>query len=285
VEAGSVQQRLKWFFDTTFEFTQYHFQPAARANLILAAGRDTHGHQREFDVSERFAYSVLPDLTLSLSQGYRSLALKEIDDPDMLGRREHSNGASDLELGVQYRILHQRESGGPPCDLLFFTSVKAPTGVTDNRRPDHNLFETEDQPGSGSWNETAGLSAGKRWGNWGASAAYGYTHKGEGSQRFKEGDVNRLTLAASRRVSPDDWSCKVFLSQGVQGFIEKKAVDHGETGPDHGGRFIYAAPGVTLQPNRRLLIGISASVPLYQQENGFHQPDNFGLQLNVGLRF
>ena len=280
------QERTRWYFDTLFEFVSYAHQSVADASAILERDRDTHAHIKEFRVTERFAYDVTRDLQVSIAQGFRSLYLKEIDDPDRLGENERSQGATDLEFGVQYRFLHQSpESGGCPVDMLVFAEVKAPTGVTNNRRPGGDLFETEDQPGTGSWNETLGISVGKRWGGWGATAAYSYTHKGEGSQRFKEGDVNRLAFNASHRISPDDWQCKVFYSQGVQGITENEARDHGDPSKDHGGAFIYAVPGVTVQPNRHLVLTLSAAVPLYQNENGFHQKDDFSMQFNVGVRF
>ena len=117
------------------------------------------------------------------------------------------------------------------------------------------------------------------------TAAYAYTHKGEGSQRFKEGDVNRLTLTASRRISPDSWHWKLFFSQGVQAFVENEARDHGSPSKDHGGEFVYAVPALTLQPLNHLVLTATGAVPVYQQENGFHQKDRFTLQFNVGVRF
>ncbi len=276
--------RTRWYFDTTFEFVSYSHQSVADASALLSRDRDTHAHIKEFSVTQRFAYAITRDIQISLAQGFRSLYMKEIDDPDHLGLNERSSGATDLDLGMQYRFLHQRP-GGSPVDLMVFGDIKARTGTTNNRRPGGDLFETEDQPGTGSWNETLGLSAGKRWGGWAATAAYSYTHKGEGSQRFKEGDINRLALNASHRISPDNWQWRVFYSQGVQGFTENEAHDHGTPSKDHGGAFIYAIPGITVQPNPRLVLTVNANVPIYQEENGFHQKDRFAIQFNVGVRF
>jgi hypothetical protein len=283
-EVATTRRQHSWYFDTLFEFISYKHASVARANRILDLGRDTHAHIKEFDITQRFAYDVSDDLQVSLAQGFRSLYLKEIEDPDILGEHERSQGPTDLDVGVQYRFMHQRACGFP-VDLLVFADVKAPTGTTNNRRPNGELFETEDQPGTGSVNETLGLSAGKRWGEWGATAAYGYTHKGEGSQRFKEGDVNRLTVTASHRISPADWRLKIYFSQGVQGFIENMARDHGQLDKDHGGQFIYAAPAITVQPNNHLVLTATGAVPIYQQENGFHQKDRFAIQFNIGVRF
>jgi len=255
----------------------------AEANRIVDSGRDTHGHVNEYDITQRFGYAVTPDLLVSISQGYRSLKMVGIEDDD-LGKSERSSGATDLDLGVSYRFLHQRPDGCP-VDLVVFADEKFPTGVTNNRKPSGDLFETEDQPGTGSFNETIGLSTAKRWGKWSATAAYGFTYKGGGSQRFKEGNINRLSFNGTRKMTPDDWGWRLFLSQGVQGWIENRARDHSITGPDHGGDFIYAVPAVTVQPINRLFLTASAAVPIYQQENGFHQKDRFSVQFNVGIRF
>ena len=280
-----VGERTKWYFDTYFEWIQYKHQNIAKARAIIDLDRDTHAHVKESDVTQRFAYAVTSDLQVSLSQGFRSLYMREIEDEDLLGHKERSSGATDIDVGVQYRFLHQNNDCGSPVDMQVFADVKAPTGKTNNRKPNNDLFETEDQPGTGSWNETIGISVGKRWGLWGASAAYAYTHKGEGSQDFKEGDVNRLSISASRRISPDEWKCKIFLNQAVQGFIENRAVEDGVTSKDHGGQFIYAVPGVSVMPSSHLILTATGSVPIYQQEVGFHQKDKFGVQFNVGVRF
>jgi hypothetical protein len=274
----------KWYFDTLVEYVAYAHVNVARDKAIIDAGRDTHGHVHEYDVTQRFGYMVTQDLQLSIAQGYRALKMREIEDEDILGKVEHSNGPTDLDFGVQYCFLHQRPDASP-VDLMVFADVKFPTGRTNNRKPTGELFETEDQPGTGSFNETIGLSTAKRWGKWSATAAYSFTHKGVGSQNFKEGDVNRLAITGTRKLTPDAWGWKLFLSQGVQGFIEDHARDHGIRSPDHGGHFIYAVPGITAQPNRHLYLTISGAVPIYQQENGFHQKDCFAIQFNAGIRF
>jgi hypothetical protein len=282
-KAEPEPQRTKWYFDTLVEYVSYAHVNVPEANHIVDSGRDTHGHVNEWDVTERFGYAVTSDLLLTLAQGYRSLKMLGIDDDD-LGKNERSAGPSDLDFGIAYRFLHQK-SKGCPVDLVVFGDIKFPTGVTNNRKPTGDLFETEDQPGTGSFNETIGLSAGKTWGRWSATAAYAFTYKGEGSQEFKEGNVNRLALNASRKMTPDDWGWALFLSQGFQGWIENRAVDHHVTSPDHGGDFIYAVPGISVRPNRHLILTASAAVPVYQQENGFHQKDNYSVQFNIGIRF
>ena len=276
--------KYKWFFDTETEFIKYNLN-VNKAHQIAEAERDTHGHVDEFNITERITYSVNKDITVGIAQGFRVLRMKEIEDEDHLGQHQHSDGPNDLDVSFQYRFMHQKKEGGFPVDLSLFASFKAPSGVTHNHNPQGELFETEDQPGTGSWNETIGFSAAKRWGAWSATAAYGYTHKGEGSQRFKEGDINRFTMSGSRQMIGRDGGWKLFLSQGLQFFTENKSIDHGSKSPDHGGQFIYAAPSVIVQPIDRLLLSATAAVPLYQEENGFHQRDRFGIQLNIGVRF
>lgn len=283
-ELASKSPGYKWSFDTLWEYVSYKHQSVAWANAVVMDMRDPHGFLREYKVTQRFAYNINSDLQVSLAQGYRSLDLREIYDSNTLGEYEHSRGPTDLDFGLQYRFLHQRQDGCP-VDLSVFADIKAPTGQTNNLRPNGELFEAEDQPGTGSWDEMGGLLVGKRFGNWGASASYCYTHKGEGIQLYKAGDVNRLTISASHKISPDDWKWRIFVGQGVQGFIENKAVGNGMVMPDCGGQFIYAIPSISLQPNRHLFLTASGSVPIYQQENGFNQKANYAVQLNFGVRF
>ncbi len=272
-----------WYFDTQTEYIKYNLN-VSKAHQIAEAERDTHGHVDEFNITEHISYSVNRDITVGIAQGFRVLRMKEIEDEDFLGQHQHSDGPNDLEVFFQYRFMHQKKDGFP-VDLSFFASVKTPSGVTHNHNPQGELFETEDQPGTGSWNETVGAVAAKNWGVWNASAAYSFTHKGEGSQRFKEGDINRLALSGSRLMIGKDGGWRLYLTQGVQLFTEQKSIDHGVKSPDHGGQFIYAAPGVTVQPISRLFLTATGVVPLYQEENGFHQRDRFGVQLNIGVRF
>lgn len=246
--------------------------------------------------SLRLSYNVTKDLTVGVTQSYRYLRMRNIEgseeegDPDapdpVLGRRETSKGFGDLVFDVKWRFKKLADKGFP-VDLAVFASLKPPSGNTQKRNPDGERYEAEDQPGTGSWNGTLGLAASKTWdgGTWGASGSVAHTFKGEGTQQFKEGDSTAIALSGSRRLTSAKTSYRVYASLGVQGLIEQKAREDGNKSPDHGGQTLFAVPGISAQPIKRLTLSVNATVPVYQEENGFHQKEAWGMQFHAGIKF
>jgi hypothetical protein len=208
----------------------------------------------------------------------------EIHDHDRLGHEESSRGLNDIGFDFKYRFKSQ-EVNVFPVDIALFGSMKAPTGPTHRHRSNDELFEAEEQPGTGSWNGTLGIVASKTWGTWGASGSLGYTYKGEGTQHFKGGNVTRMTMSASKLLTPESWGWKLYLSNGLQGVLEERAEEDGLKNPDHGGRALVVTPGIAIKPIDRLILSTSASVPVYDHENGFHQHTNWGVQFSIGVKF
>jgi len=281
---GCSDSKLRrWSFDTTFEYRKFQENRAENSFAIVQAGHDQHAYRYDYFVNEHIGYLINEDLSVGVSAGFRSLHKLSVDDPDRIGQHQTSTGATGLTLDAKYRFMHQTDCF--PLDLAVFASLKTPLGETNNRQPNGDLFETEDQPGTGSWNGTLGIAASHGWEKWGVSGSASYTKKSVGSQQFREGDVTHLTLSASRLLSPTRCSWKLYGSAGLQGFIERHAVDHGEVSPDHGGRFMYVTPGISAKPNDRLIVSLTAPIPVIQDENGTHQKQRWNVQLGVGLRF
>ena len=273
----------RWSFDTTFEFRRFQQNRAENSFIIVQSGHDQHAYRFDYSFGEHIGYIVTNDLAVGIGAGFRDLHKLDVNVPNRIGQRENSSGPTDPTLDVKYRFMHQSDYF--PLDLAVFAAVKTDLGLTNNRRPTGELFETEDQPGTGSWNETLGLAASHGWEKWGVSSAASYTHKGEGAERFKEGDITRLSLSASRLLTPESCAWKGYFSMGLQGQIERHAIDHGHTDPDHGGRFMYVLPGIAAKPSDRLIVSVTAPIPVIQDENGTHQKQRWNLQLGVGVRF
>jgi len=284
ITASDDAGEYKWSLDTSFDYRNFKRRPDAESHAIVERGRDTHSFLDDILVTERLGYKVTNDLDVGVTQGFRRLRKTEIEDEDHLGLHEFSEGATDLEFDIKWRFKQQKDDGFP-VDLAVFGHVSVPTGTHRNRTKLGDLFETEEQPGTGGVEGTGGLAASKRWGLWGASGAVSYSIKGEGVQRFKEGNSFRASLSAARQLTPATLSWKVYASLGVQGLVEQKAVDHGSKSPDHGGQTIFVLPGISAQPLSRLNLSVNGSVPVYQEQNGFHQHQNYGVQCNVGIRF
>lgn len=273
----------RWSLDTSFEYREFkHFTPQ-HSFAIVQSGHDQHAYLRDYFAMEHIGYVIDEDLAVGVGAGFRQLQKLDVDNAARLGQHETSQGASDPEFDVKYRFKHQSECF--PCDLALFGSAKTNFGDAHNRRPTGELFETEDQPGSGSWNGNVGVAASRGWDKWGVSSSASYTYKGEGSQHFKEGDVTRLSLSASRLLSPVACAWKLYGSMGLQGLLEDHARIHGIKDSDHGGRFMYILPGIAAKPSERWVVSLTTPIPVVQKENGTHQRQRYGVQLGVGVRF
>ncbi|HLX60293.1 MAG TPA: hypothetical protein VKX17_03320 [Planctomycetota bacterium] len=273
----------RWSVDTTFEFREFQHNRAENSFIIVQSGHDQHAYRFDYSFGEHIGYLVNDDLSVGISAGFRDLHKLDVDVPNRIGQRENSSGPTDPVLDAKFRFMRQSECF--PLDMAVFGVVKTDLGLVNNRRPTGELFETEDQPGTGSWNETLGLAVSHGWEKWGVSSSASYTHKGEGAERFKEGDITRLSLSASRLLTPECFTWKAYFSTGLQGLLERHAVDHGITDPDHGGRFMYVLPGIAVKPNDRLIVSVTAPIPVIQDENGTHQKQRWNLQVGVGVRF
>lgn len=123
------------------------------------------------------------------------------EDPDQPGEMVmnmgDSRGIGDTTLYGQYRFWGTEDKAWNSA-LLF--GLKAPTGVTDERSIEGERFETEHQPGSGSWDALAGLALTRSAGKFQLDANVLYTLAGEGSQDTNLGDVCNYNLALSIRM-------------------------------------------------------------------------------------
>ena len=135
----------------------------------------THDHSIKTieSVAVTYAYGVTNDLTVSARlpwirrTGIREAEIENPAEPPEILNRGDNSGIGDLTLLGQYRFYNNRASRTEAA-VLF--GVKAPTGVTDRRNNQGELFDAEFQPGSGSWDGLFGLSYTKRFGQWLSSA-------------------------------------------------------------------------------------------------------------------
>ncbi|MCZ7644288.1 MAG: transporter [Planctomycetota bacterium] len=282
--SGSSSEQYRWAADLSYHYKNWDRVQAHHALAVNdTAGRATHAVLDEWTASLRLSYAVRPDLELGLTQGYRHVRQINAVDPLFAGAHEFSKGFDDLRFDLNWRFMKQRE-GGFPVDLSLFGEAKFPTGGTTERGVSARI-DAEQQPGSGSWDGTLGLTVSRRWTRWGASGALGYTLKTEGTQDYKAGDVFRAGASGSYRLSPDGWGAKLWLNLGVQAIFENKARFDGEKDPNHGGQTLFVIPGLAVQPLDRLLFSASLQAPLYQELNGYHQEEDFSVQIGTRVRF
>jgi hypothetical protein len=111
------------------------------------------------------AFGITNDFTVSLRlpwvrrTGILEAVQEDPADPATVRDRGNTSGFGDVTLLGQYRFVNNQVSGTQAA-VLF--GVKSPTGTTDLVDRFGEIFETEFQPGSGSWDGLFGAAFSQR---------------------------------------------------------------------------------------------------------------------------
>lgn len=228
-----------------------------------------------------YAYGVTGNLTVALGlpwvkrTGIREAphhAHEEHHDGHAELVAEKQGGASgigDLTLLGQFRFYHNTKTG---TELAAIAGVKMPTGETNERvNSGEHRFETEFQPGSGSWDGIAGLTLFQSLGLWSVHADIIYTLAGEGSQATNLGDRFHYHAALSYRL----------LGEGG-GHGGSHSHSHGGAGHSHS--HSHAASGAELALD--LLLQLTGEWQDKGEIGGVKDPNSGGatIYLSPGLR-
>ena len=261
--------------------TEYvQFDRFSDAELIALAGDHVHAHGSDWMsvTTLGVSYGIQDNLSLNLSLPYI------YRDNIRAGEHSHSHGSAintaeslgdsgglgDITALGQYRFWNQ---GVNQAAVLF--GAKLPTGRTDVTNVGE-LLETENQPGSGSWDGLLGLAAGTKVGGFAIDASILYTFATEGSQNTDLGDRFQYNLAASYRVDGDSvYQGSAFdLVLELNGeWTDEKELDD-ETDEDSGGNTVFLSPGVRFVPNKQWSGQLSVGIPVISDMGDGH-PDAY----------
>jgi len=125
---------------------------------FAARGREgVHSIDKITNTSLSLLYGATENISITARLPYikrENIRESEIEDgaPEAHTHGD-SSGVGDLVLLGQYRVMRRASS-----DVSILLGIKAPTGETDVKDDDGARFETEFQPGSGSWDLLLGAS-------------------------------------------------------------------------------------------------------------------------------
>jgi Putative MetA-pathway of phenol degradation len=175
------------------------------AQLKAFAGKHIHAHSIDAILAPTlvYAYGVTNDLTVSARLPY--ITRQDIREghhshgPAGNTVDEHGDaaGIGDLTLLGQYRFFNDRRNQTEAALLL---GIKIPTGRTNVTDTFGERFETEFQPGSGSWDGLVGLAFTQRFGAWSFDANALYQLATTGAQETDLGDRFLYNAAVSYRM-------------------------------------------------------------------------------------
>lgn len=259
-----------------------------------AQGIEAHAVKSMTASSLRLAYGITDELTVGFKLPYvQRRDVREAHAHDEGGEVElhrlgHAEGVGDLTLLGQYRFL---SSGWLEAAALF--GVKAPTGRTNRTTAFGSRFETEHQPGSGSWDALAGAALSRRFDALALDASLLYTLAGKGAQDSDLGDRLGYNLAASYRLggahehaaaSTEHSHLAWDLVLELNGERTRRQTIAGREDPNSGGNVVYLSPGVRLS-GESWSAWLSAGRPVVRHLNGVqHEPD-YRLVAGVAARF
>ena len=196
-------------------------------------------------------------------------------------------GIGDLQIGAKYRLLDRREA---PIGLALIAGLSIPTGDVRERQNDGSRFETEFQPGTGSWDPRAGLAVSRSVGPISIDASGVYTLRTEGSQDTNLGDHLAFGAAVSWRIGkgPHVHSDGTFERHDALDLIlefngeweERERID-GVRDLNSGGTQLFLSPGARFVSSNGWNAYATVSIPVHDDLNGIQNETDMHLKLGL----
>ena len=290
---GSTMPKGKIVVSTSIHVIELNSIPDARLTELGAADDDVHSTDSLIKLSINFAYGLKDNLTVGLSVPYierHNVRLSSYNngmgDVEAAG---DSKGFGDVSLFGQYRFMHTAST-----DVALLAGVKAPTGSTSETENSGELFETDHQPGSGSWDPFIGMAFNHSWDRTGISANLLYTHATKGTQDTDLGNILNYNIALSHRIfsasehhhhnheadeqeedEHEEFSFEyVDLILELNGDLRDEPHTNSIEDENHGGHLLYLSPGIKLGLGHHWTFYTSAGIPIVKVLNGIQsEPD------------
>ena len=297
--AATTLPRGKWAAAVQVEHIAFEEISDARLVELGTQGIEAHALKEATVPSLRLAYGVTDDFTIGLKLPYvirrdiREAHSHEHEDGDVeveLHKLGDSEGLGDLTLVGQYRFLNLP---GQALEAAVLGGVETPTGQTGEATALGGSFETDHQPGSGSWDVLLGAALSKRFGALSLDASLHYTFAGDGSQDTNLGDRLNYNLAASYRLGADHQHSGGAASHShtswdlvleLNGEHSQKQEIAGQSDPNSGGNVIYLSPGVRVSGESWSMY-LSYGQPIVLDLNGVQDEPEYRLVAGVAIGF
>ena len=225
------------------------------------------------------SYGVTDDL--SVTARLPNITRKNIREGELEGgipeahTHGDSSGFGDLLIMGQYSITKNDSSS-----ISVNVGVKAPTGETHEKDNDGVRFETEFQPGSGSWDFLLGIAVSKTSGVFGYYANILYNKTTEGSQSTEIGTTLSYNAAVAYRLNSESnhhedhhntdhahSDTRLDLILELNGDKRNKDKISGVSEEHSGGNTILISPGIKVSSSD---FGgfMSFGIPVVKNQNG-----------------
>ncbi len=257
-------------------------------NAVDDAHGDVHSVNTYLQPAVFAAYGLTDDLTLGikvpyvLRSGIRSPAHAHHDDDhaDTVDKLGASNGFGDVSVFGQYRFFHSADDLNHASLTL---GLKTPTGEAAVKSNQGANFETHSQPGSGSWDPSAGVSFTRVMGSFSFDTNVLYTVRTRGSQGTNLGDNFGYNLALSYAFGAPARNAFFSASNNapwtaileLNGERQDRQVTTGLTNPNSGGNTVFISPGVRYSGGKNWNTALSVGAPIVKDLNGYQAPPEY----------
>lgn len=292
-----------WSIGLRIEYVKFDVFPDAELENFAQQGEKIHSIDYLLSPSLGAIYGLTDNLTLGLQIPYilrNDIREGHLEDsmPEVHKHGE-SKGIGDLTLLGQYRFLNKKR-GNSEAALLF--GLKFPVGITHAKDNNGGRFETEHQPGSGSWDPIIGIAVSKRLGHASLDTNLLYTFVTEGVQATDLGDLLNYNVGFSYRLGGEtnhhhshesatqyDHTLHTHLAWDLilemNGEWRQKQKVGGNKNKNSGGSLVYLSPGVRLTASDRWSSSISVGLPVFQDLNGRQHETDLRVIFAVGMGF
>ena len=273
-------KKNKYTLGYILEYQDWEAVSITKAHELHEEGRDAHARKNDISNSIFLGYGITDTLSISLQVPYVERSSREVHEEAFLGEKQNSTGLGDSILLGKYKF-YDKQFG-----LAGIFGLKLPTGNTNERNMAGERFEPELQPGTGSLDYMAGISANKKINHLIIlDGTVLYHLKTKGDQDYEFGDIIRTTAGATFHVIDRDKKPTLnLLSEVITQFANKDEQD-GKTIRDSGGTTIFFAPGISSHVTEQLKTTLSVPVPIFQALGGEHQELDFNVLFSMSYSF
>jgi hypothetical protein len=305
-------EKNRWSAAIRTDYQKFDRFSNSELESLAGSGIETHSMDDQTSIFFSAGYGLTEDLSVGMHipyvirrgirEGHAEGGTPEVHDH---GRSE---GIGDLSLLGQFRLLRMERVG---ADVSVLFGLKTPTGDTKATDRESVRFETEFQPGSGSWDPLIGAAAGRRFGRISYDASLLYAMATKGAQETDLGDALHFGMTVSLRHSPvpghshgssgthshaigpspapvhDEHHGRISFDIVLEatGEWRQKQTVSGMRDPNSGGTVALLSPGVRVNVYDRISAFASAGIPVYQDLNGTQHETRhrFVLGISAGL--
>ena len=252
-------------------------------NVISPSFSLAYGFSEKVMLSARLPYVARRDIRESHQHGDLTVGLHN---------HGNSGGIGDMTVLGQIAVHDRGRS-----KLALLTGIKIPVGQTHVEDDDGERFETDHQPGSGSWDFLEGIAWSHRLPFGSIDANLLATFASEGAQATNLGTAFNYNVAISKRLAGGAGHQHHEREEGrphrhgrtigadlileLNGEARSRVTVEGVEEEHTGGNLIYLSPGLRFGPADGWSFSASVGAPVLQDVNGTqHETD---LRILVGF--